>query len=337
MTSRTNYFKLGLFIIGATALLLVALVFFGLGTLTKHKIMLETYFDESVQGIDVGSPLKFKGVKIGSVERIRFANDKYPTKGTPYRYVLVEMALDPNTPLPIHRGELREALEKGGIQEALEREVRKGLRIRITPQGLTGTAYLEMDYVTPKAATLLPISWTPEYLYVPSTPSTIARLEETFETFSKILSRLEEAGLDKAIQNLDALLVLSRQAVADANLGKLSDNLNGLVSDLRKTNDNLKIFTGSKDTRAALQNLAASLGNLKVSTDTLPQAITDLRRFLREANSLVSTQHDDVQNILQQGRQMLENLNDLTGDAKHNPSRLFFGAPPAKVNPEKNR
>ena len=35
------------------------------------------------------------------------------------------------------------------------------------------------------------------------------------------------------------------------------------------------------------------------------------------------------------GKQMMENLNDLTGDAKRNPSRLFFGAPPAKVNPEK--
>jgi len=223
------------------------------------------------------------------------------------------------------------------MQEALEREIEKGLRIRITPQGLTGTAYLEMDYVTPKAGALLPFSWTPEYLYVPSAPSTIARLEETFETFSKILSKLEEAGLDKAVKNLDALLILSRQAVEDANIGKLSDNLNGLISDLRKTNDNLKAFTGSKDTRLALQNLAASLGSLKVSANNLPQTIADLRRFLREANSLVSTQHDDVQNILQQGKQLLENLNDLTGDAKHNPSRLFFGAPPAKVNPEKNR
>ena len=326
MSAHTNYFKLGLFIIGATTLLLMALVFFGLGALTKHKIKLETYFDESVQGLDVGSPLKFKGVKIGSVERIRFAYNKYEMKGLPYRYVLVEMSLDPRTPLPIHRGDIR---------EAIEHEVKNGLRIRITPQGLTGTAYLEMDYVTAKPGALLPISWTPEYLYVPSTPSTIARLEETFETFSKILSRLEEAGIDKAIGNLDSLLVLSRQAVQDANIGKLSNNINGLVTDLRQTTADLKTLTGSKQSHAALKNLADSLANLKSSTDSLPQAMADLRRTLRELSTLVSTQHDDVGHLLQQARQTFENLNELTGDIKRNPSRLFLGAPPAKVNLEK--
>jgi len=328
MSAHTNYFKLGLFIIGATTLLLMALVFFGLGALTKHKIKLETYFDESVQGLDVGSPLKFKGVKIGSVERIRFAYNKYDMKDVPFRYVLVEMALDPETPLPMHRGNLH---------EALEHEIKHGLRIRIAPQGLTGTAFLDMDYVNPhsKAGTPLPISWTPEFLYVPSAPSTIARLEETFESFSKILSKLEDAGIDKAIANLDSLLVLSRQAVADANLGGLSTNINGLVTDLRRTNADLKSFTGSKESRVALKNLADALANMKVSTDNLPQAVTDLRRMLRELNSLLAGQHDDVRTLLQQSRQAFENLNELTGDIKRNPSRLFFGAPPAQVNPEK--
>jgi len=328
MSAHTNYFKLGLFIIGASTLLLLALVFFGLGALTKHKVRLETYFDESVQGLDVGSPLKFKGVKIGSVERIRFAYNKYDMKDVPFRYVLVEMALDPETPLPMHRGNLH---------EALEHEVKHGLRIRITPQGLTGTAFLEMDYVNPhsKAGTPLPIGWTPEFLYVPSAPSTIARLEETFESFSKILSKLEDAGIDRAIANLDSLLVFSRQAVADANLGGLSTNINGLVTDLRRTTADLKTFTGSKDSRAALKNLADTLANMKVSTDNLPQAVTDLRRMLRELNSLLAGQHDDVRTLLQQSRQAFENLNELTGDIKRNPSRLFFGAPPAAVNPEK--
>ena len=327
MSARTNYFKLGLFIISATSLILMALIFFGLGALHKDKIMLETYFDESVQGLDVGSPLKFKGVKIGSVQSIRFVFNKYnDIKDVPFRYVLVEMALDPESAL---------AIKSKDLKEAITREVENGLRVRIAPQGLTGTGYLEMDYVNPRTNKPLPIDWTPEYFYVPSSPSTIARLEETFENFSKLLRKIEESGVDVAVQNINSLLLVIRQQVNDANVPGLSKNVDALVGDLRKTNENLNAIMGSKEAREALKNLGATLANMKTSTENLPQAIADLRKLLREVNALVATQRDEVQGLLQQGKQAFENLNDLTGEAKRNPSRLLFGAPPAKVNPER--
>ncbi|MFZ5425990.1 MAG: MlaD family protein [Thermodesulfobacteriota bacterium] len=330
MSASANYFKLGLFIIGGAAALLVALVFLGLGALRKDKIMLETYFNESVQGLDVGSPLKFKGVKIGAVERIRFVFNKYhDIKDIPFRYVLVEMALDPESPLAI--------TSRDAMGEAIRNEVENGLRVRIAPQGITGTGYLEMDYVNPRSQKPLPIDWTPEYFYVPSSPSTIARLEETFETFSKLLRKIDDSGVDVAVRNINNLLVVIREAVKDANVPGLSENVNSLIGDLRKTNDNLNAIIKSPEARESFKNLGETLANLKTSTENLPQAITDLRKLLREVNALVASQRDEVQGLLQQGKQVFENLNDLTGDAKRNPSRLFFGAPPAKVNPEKNR
>lgn len=328
MSANTNYFKLGLFIIGAVALLIVALLVLGLGALRKDKVMLETYFNESVQGLDVGSPLKFKGVKIGSVERIRFVFNKYhDIKQTPFRYVMVEMALDPASPMAI--------MGRDDLKDAINHEVENGLRVRIAPQGLTGTGYLEMDYVNPRTSKPLPIEWAPEFPYVPSSPSTIARLEETFETFSKLLRKIDDSGVDVAVRNINNLLLALRDAVKDANVPGLAGNVNSLISDLRKTNDHLNSIMGSKEAREALKNLGDTLANLKTSTENLPQTIADLRRLLKEVNSLVASQRDEVQGILQQGKQMFENLNDLTGDAKRNPSRLFFGAPPAKTNPEK--
>ncbi|WP_243439108.1 MlaD family protein [Fundidesulfovibrio soli] len=328
MSAPSNYFKLGLFVIGSVALLIMALIFFGIGALRQDKIMLETYFNESVQGIDVGSPLKFKGVKIGSIERVRFVFNKYhDIKDVPFRYVLVEMALDPGTPLA--------GGGASGLREALEREVANGLRIRIAPQGLTGTAYLEMDYARSGASKPLPIDWTPQYPYVPSSPSTIARLEETFETFSKLLRKIDEAGVDQAVGNINSLLVVLREAVKDANVPGLTGNVNSLIQDLRGTNQQLAALIESKEARESLANLGQLLNNLNVSTQNLPQAVSDLRRFLRELGLLMGSQRDEVQELLQQGKRMMENLNDLTGDAKRNPSRLIFGAPPAKVHPEK--
>ncbi|WP_243310645.1 MlaD family protein [Fundidesulfovibrio agrisoli] len=328
MSAPSNYFKLGLFVIGSVTLLVLALIFFGIGALRQDKIMLETYFNESVQGIDVGSPLKFKGVKIGSIERVRFVFNKYhDIKDVPFRYVLVEMALDPGTPLA--------AGGASNLREALDREVANGLRIRIAPQGLTGTAYLEMDYARSGASKPLPIDWIPQYPYVPSSPSTIARLEETFETFSKLLRKIDEAGVDQAVGNINSLLVVLREAVKDANVPGLTGNVNSLIQDLRGTNQQLAALIESKEARESLANLGQLLNNLNVSTQNLPQAVSDLRRFLRELGLLMGSQRDEVQELLQQGKRMMENLNDLTGDAKRNPSRLIFGAPPAKVHPEK--
>jgi len=241
--------------------------------------------------------------------------------------VLVEMALDPESAIAMK--------SRDDLKEAIWTEVENGLRVRIAPQGLTGTGYLEMDYVNPRANKPLPISWTPEYYYVPSAPSTIARLEETFENFSKLLRKIDDAGVDVAVQNINALLVVMRDAVKDANVPGLSDNVNHLLADLRKTNEHLNEIMASKEAREALKNLGQTLANLKTGTENLPQTITDLRKLLREVNTLVASQRDEVQGLLQQSRQVFENLNDLTGDAKRNPSRLFFGSPPAKANPEK--
>ncbi len=49
-------------------LLLVGLVIFGGGRFFQDEIILETYFDSSVQGLDIGSPFKYRGVTIGEVK-----------------------------------------------------------------------------------------------------------------------------------------------------------------------------------------------------------------------------------------------------------------------------
>jgi phospholipid/cholesterol/gamma-HCH transport system substrate-binding protein/paraquat-inducible protein B len=328
VSTRANYFKLGIFIISAVAFLILALIFMGLGALHQDKVMIETYFNESVQGLDVGSPLRFKGVKVGSIERIRFVFNKYHDfAASPYRYVLVEMSLDPDSAMLMHA--------KGNVSAEIAAEVENGLRVRIAPQGLTGTAYLEMDYVDPARNVPLPIAWTPEYYYVPSSPSTIARLEETFELFSKTLRKVEEAGVDQAVMNMNELLQTTKKAVEDTHMAALSQNVDSLITELRHTNDNLNSAISSKESKEAIKNLTETLSNMKASTENLPATIDNLRRLLREANSMLSSQRDEVQGILQQGKQVFENLNDLTGEAKRNPSRLIFGGPPAKTNPEK--
>ncbi len=63
-----------------------AIIFFGGGKFFEQKVTVETYFDQSVQGLSVGSSLEFQGVQIGNVSSIGFVFNEYKTNK---QYVLV--------------------------------------------------------------------------------------------------------------------------------------------------------------------------------------------------------------------------------------------------------
>ncbi len=98
MSLKANYFKLGLFVIGAVVAGAIVLVVIGSGRWFQPKLTIETYFNESVQGLDIGSKLKYRGVAIGEVTRIGFTYNKYQQDKPMQqraRYVLVEAQIQP--------------------------------------------------------------------------------------------------------------------------------------------------------------------------------------------------------------------------------------------------
>src|SRR4029079_13920980 len=98
MSQKANCFKLGLFVIGAVVAGILVLFIIGTGLFFERRVIIETYFKESVQGLDIGSKLKLRGVTIGEVTRISFTYTKYQ-QDLPItqreRYVMVEEQLKP--------------------------------------------------------------------------------------------------------------------------------------------------------------------------------------------------------------------------------------------------
>ncbi len=76
MASPSNHWKLGLFVVCGVALGLTSVVVLGARGLHENTVSYQSYFDESVQGLDVGSPVKFRGVTIGTVSKIDIAPDR---------------------------------------------------------------------------------------------------------------------------------------------------------------------------------------------------------------------------------------------------------------------
>ena len=90
---KFSYFKIGIFVISAVVIGIIGVVVLGVGTIFQKKSIVETYIDESVQGLDVGSPVKFRGVPVGRVEQISLTSAEYSTRR---EYVVVRMSISSN-------------------------------------------------------------------------------------------------------------------------------------------------------------------------------------------------------------------------------------------------
>ena len=97
MSAKANYFKLGLFILMGVALIFAGVLIFGAGKIFEKRLRIETYVNESVQGIDIGSKVKFRGVTIGNVSKIDFTSSRYEMDRRATNllsYVRIECELD---------------------------------------------------------------------------------------------------------------------------------------------------------------------------------------------------------------------------------------------------
>jgi len=346
MSAKANYFKLGLFVIGATVALVLLLVILGSGKWFQSKTVVETYFNESVQGLDVGSKVKYRGVNVGEVTKIGFTYTKYQLDQLPadrLRYVLVEANVLPRLIGSRAGGDITRP-------DTARMEIEKGLRVRLAPQGITGTNYMEIDYVDPKTNPELPISWQPDNLYIPSAPSTVTQF---VASASDIMERLHRLDIEGIVANLSKLLVTTNSRIDALDTAKLTqssarvlskfetkldqlpmDKIGNesaaLIAELRTTNQRLSAFLDDPAwKRLPADADAAALQLKKLAEDpNFAKSLAHLQSTLSKLDRLVGGSQTDLGKTLDNLRQISDNLRDLTEDAKRNPSRLFLGAPP---------
>lgn len=372
MNQQNKYFKLGLFVIVGVLLLVTAVVILGAGALFADYLIVETAVSESIQGLDVGAAVDFKGVKIGRVKRIRLAGDLYKAKTTEERlaigrYVLIDMEIS-RTIFPEDDTSLDERI-------TFARE--HGLRVRMAQAGITGPSYLEVLYVDPVTFPEPKLPFTPKELYVPSTPSFVETITSGVE---RLALELREMKLAEITQNANGLITDMRTSLSDLQLKKVGDNAIATLDQSRASVQRIRELLSSPDTDRLLKDAAAAAtgakdtlqnpdlktfladlpkisANLRQTTEQIDKLVHDpaikkamdsmsetaaattpaaieLRRTLRELNTLLGSQRRDLELLIAAMRRASENAADLSEDAKNNPSRMFFGAPPPHTEPK---
>jgi len=354
MTQKANFFKLGLFIIIAFTLFTAFLIAFGAGEFMHKELIVETCFNESVQGLDIGSKVKYKGVEIGSVKSITTPARVYNAASD---YVLVTFALHEDCYLGQTGKDLTHRVRKA---------ISKGLRTQLAFKGLTGAAYLETDY-SPGLKKSLDISWKPRHIYIPSRKSSMKRLGDALSQILDSITRINIVGITN---NLGEFVKTLNNKTKKLDMAKISFETEQLLAEVRKTNEKVSTILGSEKFKEMITDAQKSFSGLKNivenSKEPINKALNDFQKTAGNAERLTTglktefsprLEHfsknidvmlkrlnktskiletmtwlnsDTINNTLDNFKTASENLKQFTMEIKHYPGRLLLEKPPGK-------
>ncbi len=307
MKTKNYHLLLGTFVITGSALILGAVAVLGDQSFRREEVMMETYINESVTGLEVGSPLKFRGVRLGKVEEISLVNRDYETD---MDYVLVRVAIYP---------ELLDLPEGQDMAIATRQRVAEGMRVKIAQANITGSAYLEAEYVPlERRSQALDIDWQPKHPYVPSTPSTLLRFTHSLD---KVLANLADTDLQALVAS--ATLAFNRvdKVLEDVQVGQLSQDLHATLNEAKEAFTTMRALLDDPNTRGLLQHLDLTMTDLQGLLQRTDKTMQNLQ-------GMVQGRSQDVGTILANLRGLTQNLQTLSSTLERYPSLLLLGKEP---------
>lgn len=314
MSAKTNHFKLGLFVLGAVALLFAGLLAFGAKSYFSPKTRFETAFPGDVSGLSVGSRVEFRGVPVGKVTRITFAWVLYPQSKS--RLIIVQFDVDDEMVL---------LPPDMSMKLALQQMTDKGLRAMVKGQGITGTSLLAMEMLNPNSYPPMTLDYKPHELYVPSAPAQFTRMLEAIERSLDHIQRLDIVGIGQGITNALGAVAQLSDKLGKLDLQAISTNANSVLVEVRNAAVKLQDAVGQ---------VQETIKSMKL--DTVSQNADGLVSGLRESNTKLQTVLDKagavpLQQTVTELQRALESLNDVLTELKRYPSGFLFGKPPPPV------
>lgn len=330
MEPRGAALRTGLFVL-AGIVVLIGLIFLLSGNAFRPGIAYESYFAESVQGLNVGSAVKFRGVTIGKVTDIGLVSAEYPPPNPAellqpvYHQVVVRFRVNPG---------------KIGPDDNFQEAIKHGLRVQVAPQGITGLAYLELSFVKPTHHPLPSIPWHPRSTVIPSIPSTLTEVQDAVQKF---LTNMEHVKFSKTIAVLTSLVDTLNQEITTGDAHQTLANANALLGELRTqvkradlpaTTASLRNLADGAQTRAILARLDRTTAELGKVSAEMPRLVAQTQVTISNANQTTATLNRQMIPILRNLNAASANLDELSETLKNNPSIVLRGAPPPRQTPQ---
>ncbi len=330
MSARANPTAIGAFLIGAVVIAIGGLAVLASATWFHKESTFVSFFGESINGLELDSPVKFQGVPVGNVTSLGIQIDRV---GKTFQ-VPVEFEIDLRK-LQTLRGSFVD-LENPAV---LKEQIADGLRVQLQMESMvTGQLYLELSY-NPKAAPPVLEQRVTKYAELPTTPSLMSALgtgagsvvQEVVRVLFQVNALLDEIDMPE----INAAVVSTAQSVR-----RLVD-----APEIRQALREMPVATAQVTrTMVAVERLAttadSAIGPIGVhaerATTELATALQVLRRTLEQTEGLLSVDSGigyELQGALASLKEAADALQLLTTTLEQSPDILLRGKKPPERRP----
>ena len=318
MSKKASPTLIGLFVVGAAALVVIGIIVFGSGRLWSDRPRYVLYFEGGVAGLNVGAQVAFRGVRVGTVSDIRmyFNPDDLNIR------IPVIIEIDPSK-ISNLEGRLTDS---GEVSEVVTELVNKGLRAQLKVQSLvTGQLYVEFDFHPEKKASFVSAELEDSEIPYPELPTIPSDIEEIARTLEKI--PIESLVL-KAIDAVEGIERIVNSADMEEGFTALSGTMTEI--ELLAENMNQEVIPLATDARRLIQStdklvsdtndVIAGIGeNVEETVAETEKLVRHMEAIMENLNGRISPVATDIQQAaeaartaLNQAKQTLSNFGDIT-------------------------
>jgi paraquat-inducible protein B len=326
MSQKPNPTAIGIFIVTGLALGVVGLLLFSSSRLFTNKREYVLYFDSSLNGLNQGAPVKYRGVTIGSVKRVMI----HFNQATNDFFMPVLIELQDNL--------LRQRFDSIAAFESvtnLQDDIEHGLRGSLEAESLvTGVLYVDLDTI-PGAAPPVFHQLQPRFQEIPTRPTRIQQLLAN-------VARMDIEGLEK---KLDHLIGNMDMTLSNLNVTEMSGGITNLMASLNRVinlPDLTNTLKSAQTMMAHYEQLADKLSNrvdplVDSATNTLAEAnqtLGNLRNEMRNLGASLSPDsplREDLRQALEQLAEAGQSISALAEFLQRHPNALLTG----RENPKK--
>jgi len=289
VSKRANPTLIGAFVLGAVAIAGAAAVVIGSGRWFRSNVKFVAYFQGSVNGLEKGAPVKFRGVSIGTVTDVMLSLGE--RKGEVRIPVIMEIDKDRLREL----GASQALVAAPGMIHTLAHQ--GGLRAQLQQQSfITGQLFIGLDLVPDSPMDLVQAQEDNPYTEIPTLPTRLELAQAKFQAVLDKLSQFDWEALGKSLSStVDGLNRVVNSPEIQANLVSLRktlDEIRQAVGPLAKS------LTGASDQlRGALQRLQAAVDRVDAIADPrapVVQGLTGALSDLGEAARAVRRLAEDL-------------------------------------------
>lgn len=321
---ESDKFKLGLFVTISFLSICIIFAAFGFFDLVSERVSVVTLFQESVQGLETGSLVKYRGVPIGKVTDITI-NTKNPLIRVDMEINLNKLREEPigkSKPTPV---------SSAVFHEFLKNEIKNGLRASLEFNGISGFKYIELDYKArdkkqdPRTKFSRPLG--KNTFFIPSEPSMMSGLRSGItETIAKI------ASIDYKLlsEKVETVLNKAEELIADPNLKQMFKNSNEVSGQLSTTVKNLNQAMTPEKLNSMSEQLMTSMKQIKELAAKMDKAISDARiaettASFRNAVSSFRDSERAFSNTMAKFNETMDAMSELIKTLDNNPSSILNG------------